>query len=140
MINLNALLAKHWKNEDLNLAPGRHEIDEEFVLRLKGSVVKHGDQMIAPTVSIPLVTTLALFLENAGLNRDVPLELLREALTEAIDDGLDDNQQIRKRIEDVESAINAVKRDLIDELPKIPRTGKVVTKDLKVEVVDLALV
>ena len=64
----------------------------------------------------------------------------RESLTEAIDDGLDDNQQIRKRIEDVESAINAVKRDLIDELPKIPRTGKVVTKDLKVEVVDLALV
>ncbi|HBN74929.1 MAG TPA: hypothetical protein DD473_03725 [Planctomycetaceae bacterium] len=91
--------------------------------------------MIAPTVSIPLVTTLALFWEKAGINQDVALDLLREALTEAMDDGLDDNQVIRQRIEQVETAIKAVKTNLISQLPKIPRTGKVVTNELTVELI-----
>lgn len=132
-MNAQALLAKHWKNDELNLSQGRHQIDEEFVVRVRGSVVKHADQMIAPTVSIPLVTTLALFWEKAGINQDVALDLLREALTEAMDDGLDDNHVIKNRIEQVETAIKAVKNDLIAQLPKIPRTGKVVTDNLIVE-------
>ena len=134
-MNAQALLAKHWKNDELNLSEGRHQINEEFVVRVRGSVVKHADQMIAPTVSIPLVTTLALFWEKAGINQDVALDLLREALTEAMDDGLDDNHVIKNRIEQVETAIKAVKNDLIAQLPKIPRTGKVVTDNLVVELV-----
>ena len=134
-MNAQALLVKHWKNEELNLSEGRHHIDEKFVVRVRGSVVKHADQMIAPTVSIPLVTTLALFWEKAGINQDVALDLLREALTEAIDDGLDDNHVIKQRIEQVETAIKAVKNNLIAQLPKIPRTGKVVTDCLTVELV-----
>ena len=136
-MNAKALLAKHWKNEELNLSEGRHKIDEEFVVRIRGSVVKHSDQMIAPTVSIPLVTTLALFWEKAGINQDVALDLLREALTEAMDDGLDDNHVIKQRIEQVETAIKAVKNDLIAKLPKIPRTGKVITDDLTVEFIPI---
>jgi len=134
-MNAHALLAKHWKNEELNLSEGRHVIDEEFVVRVRGSVVKHADQMIAPTVSIPLVTTLALFWEKAGINQDVALDLLREALIEAMGDGLDDNHVIKNRIEQVGTAIKAVKNDLIAQLPKIPRTGKVVTDNLVVELV-----
>ena len=136
-MNAKALFAKHWKNEELNLSEGRHKIDEEFVVRIRGSVVKHSDQMIAPTVSIPLVTTLALFWEKAGINQDVALDLLREALTEAMDDGLDDNHVIKQRIEQVETAIKAVKNDLIAKLPKIPRTGKVITDDLTVEFIPI---
>ncbi len=132
-MNAQALLAKHWKNEKLNLSEGRHHIDDEFIVRIRGSVVKHQDQMIAPTVSIPLVTTLALFWEKAGINQDVALDLLREAITEAMDDDVDDNYVIKQRIEQVETAIKAVKNDLIAQLPKIPRTGKIVTDNLIVE-------
>jgi len=134
-MNEQALLAKHWKNRELNLSEGQHRIDRTFVVRIRGTVVKHADQMIAPTVSIPLVTTLALFWEKAGINQDVALDLLREAITEAMDDGVDDNHVIKQRIEQVETAIKAVKNDLIAQLPKIPRTGKVVTDDLIVELV-----
>ena len=136
-MNEQALLAKHWKNEELNLPIGQHYIDKEFVVRIRGTVVKHKDQMIAPTVSIPLVTTLALFWEKAGLNQDVALELLREAIAEAMDNGVDDNHVIRQRIEQVETAIKAVKNDLIAQLPKIPRTGKVVTEHLIVETIPI---
>ena len=46
---------------DGDLAPGRHCTDDEFVVWLSGSVEKLGDELVAPTVSIPLITVLALF-------------------------------------------------------------------------------
>ncbi len=47
------------------------------------------------------------------------------------------NHFIKNRIEQVETAIKAVKNDLIAQLPKIPRTGKVVTDTLIVELVSV---
>ncbi len=63
---LRSLVAKKWKDETADLAVGRHRIDEQIVLRIKGTVEKFEDQMVAPTVSIPLVPTLALFWEKCG--------------------------------------------------------------------------
>ena len=134
MANVKALLTKVWKNEEAYLSTGKHDTDQELVVRVQGTVEKHDDQMVAPTVSIPLVTTLALFWEKAGLNRDIALDLLRESLTEAMDDGMDENHQITQRIDDVQTAVKAVKQDLIAQPPKMPRTGKVITKGLNVTV------
>ena len=41
---------------------------------------------------------------------------------------------IKNHIKDVEAAIKAVRTDLIDRLPKMRRSGKVITKDLMVTV------
>jgi len=129
-----ALLAKAFKNEALDLDVGRHYFDEEFVVRVSGSVEKHEDQLVAPTVSIPLVTTLALFFDKCGVTRDHALSMLREAITEAMDDGVNEDAKIKQRIGDVEKAIKAVKDELIAKLPKMKRSGRVVTKDLEVTV------
>src|SRR5688572_5036513 len=106
--NIKGLLAKAWKNEEVDLSPGRHCFDEDVIVRIRGSIEKHDDQLIAPTVSIPLVATLALFWEKAGIGRDKALSLLREAITEAMDEGVNEDRQIRNRIDDVEAAIQAV--------------------------------
>ena len=127
-----ALLAKAFKNEELDLGVGRHFFDEEFVVRVSGSIEKHEDQLVAPTVSIPLVATLALFFDKCGVTRDAALNLLREAITEAMTDGVNENSKIKDRIGDVEKAIKAVKDDLIAKLPKMKRAGRVITKDLEV--------
>ncbi|MCB9924898.1 MAG: hypothetical protein H6822_22150 [Planctomycetaceae bacterium] len=127
-----ALLAKAWKNEDLDLGVGRHYFDEQFVVRVSGSVEKHEDQLVAPTVSIPLVTTLALFFDKCGVTRDAALNLLREAITEAMDENVNEDAKIKERIGDVEKAIKAVKDELIGKLPKMKRSGKVITKNLEV--------
>lgn len=129
-----ALLAKAWKNEELDLGVGRHYFDEQFVVRVSGSVEKHDDQLVAPTVSIPLVTTLALFFDKCGVTRDAALNLLREAITEAMDENVNEDAKIKQRIGDVEKAIKAVKDELIAKLPKMKRSGRVVTKDLEVKV------
>lgn len=135
MENLKALLAKTWKDEELHLEPGRHCFDELLTVRIAGSVEKQADQLVAPTTSVPLILTLALFWEKAGITREHALNMLREAITEAMVEGADQNERIESRMRDVEAAVKAVKDELIAKLPKVRRSGKVVTKDLVVEVV-----
>lgn len=132
--HVKALLAKVWKDEALDLQPGRHEFDEVLTVRVSGTVEKHADQFVVPTTSIPLVLTLALFWKKAGIARDHALCLLREAITEAMVEGADTNERIEARMKDVDSAIKAIKEELIAKLPKAIRSGRVVTKDLQVEV------
>ncbi len=131
---IKALLAKAWKDEDLDLATGRHYFDETVTVRVIGSVEKQGDQLVAPTTSIPLVATLALFWEKAGIARDHALRMLKEAITEAMVEGEDKGEQIQARIKDVETAVKAIKDELIAKLPKAKRSGRVVTKDLEIEI------
>ena len=132
---VKTLLAKKWKNESTEFEVGRHYIDEEIVVRVQGSVEKRADQLVSPTVSIPLIPTLALFWEKAGITRDHALNMLREAITEAMDDGVSEDANIQDRIGDVTTAITAIRKELIDKLPKMKRAGRLDLSDLEVEVV-----
>jgi acyl carrier protein phosphodiesterase len=136
--NAKALLAKSWKNEIADLPVGRHAIDETLLVRVRGEIEKHDDQMIAPTVSIPLVSVLAYFWERAGLERDAAMSMLREAIHEAMTNGQNENAAVLNRIEDVETAIKSVKADLIATLPKMPRAGRLDTKNLSIDVLALS--
>ena len=75
-----------------------------------------------------------MFWEKCGVTRDYALRMLREAITEAMLDGVKEDDHIQSHIKDVEAAIKAVRTDLIDGLPKMRRSGKVITKDLTVTV------
>lgn len=138
LTNAKALLAKSWKNECADLPVGRHEVNETLLVRVRGEIEKHDDQMIAPTVSIPLVSVLAYFWERAGLERDAAMSMLRDAIHEAMANGENEDAAVKKRIEDVEAAIKAVKTDLIATLPKMPRNGKLDTSGLSIDVVALS--
>jgi hypothetical protein len=132
--NVKGLLSKVWKNHIVTLEPGQHHVDEVLTVRLSGTVEKKQDQLIAPTVSLPLITTLALFWEKSGVTKDHALRILKEAITEAITNGVDKDEQIQSRMKDVEKAISTIKQELIAKLPKQKRSGSVVTKNLQVEV------
>ena len=132
--NLMGLIAKAWKDETIDLEPGRYHCDELLTVRISGTVEKKDDEFAAPTVSIPLIPTLALFWEKCGITRDHALRMLREAITEAMLDGVKEDANIQSHIKDVDASIKAVRNDLINQLPKMRRTGKVITKDLTVSV------
>ena len=134
MDNIKGLLAKCWKNETLELEPGHHEFDDTITIRVSGSVQKMDDQYVAPTTSLPTILTLALFWQKCGVTRDHALEMLKEAVTEALTSGKDKDTEIASRMKDVEKSVEAIKRDLIAKLPKQKRAGRVVTKNLTVEV------
>jgi hypothetical protein len=132
---IKSLLAKTWKNEAADLAPGKHFIDEEFVVRVNGTVTKKEDDFAAPTVSIPLIAVLALFWEKCGVTRDAALAMLRDALREAMNADVKEDQQIKERIKDVEKAVKAIKQEIIADLPKMRRAGKLLVGDLDVEMI-----
>ncbi|HVX12169.1 MAG TPA: hypothetical protein VHC22_13390 [Pirellulales bacterium] len=134
MERIEGLLAKVWKDEEVNLKPGRHYFDETLVVRVRGSVEKAHDQHVTPTVSVPLVTTLALFWEKCGVDRDQALKLLREAISEAMAMGEKEDDRIKQQIDDVAEAITAVRKELLERLPKMPRSGRTITQDLEVTV------
>lgn len=134
---LKALVAKSWKDAELDLEPGTHFVDETFLVHVSGTVVKQNDAMVAPTTSLPLIPILALFWEKSGICRDHALRMLKEAITEAMESGsTTKNEQIKARIKDVEASVSAIKTDLIAELPKQRRAGRVITKDLQIEVIN----
>ena len=132
--NLKGLLAKCWKDEPIDLEPGRYFCDEVLTVRVSGTVEKREDEFVAPTVSIPLIPTLALFWEKCGVTRDHALRMLREAVTEAMLDGVKEDAHIQSRIKDVEAAVAEIRSELINRLPKMRRSGKLITKGLTVTV------
>jgi hypothetical protein len=136
---LKSLVAKAWKNEKADLEPGRHHVDEEFLVRISGSVEQRPDEFAAPTVSIPLVPALALFWEKAGIARGPALEMLKQALREAMNKGAKEDPDIQARMKDIEVATKAIRKDLIAELPPMKRTGKLLVKDLDVEIVPVGV-
>lgn len=138
LANTKALLAKSWKNEAADLPVGKHEVNETLIVRVRGEIEKHDDQMIAPTVSIPLVSVLAYFWERAGIERDSAMSMLREAITEAMQENRKEDTAVLKRIEDVETALKSVRQDLIATLPKMPRAGRLDTKNLTIDVLALS--
>ncbi len=109
-------------------------VDGELTVRVSGTVEKQNDQFVAPTTSIPLLLTIALLFQKSGATRESNLRILREAITEAMQEGTDKDENITSYIKDCEAAVQCVKEQLISQLPKVKRSGRVVTKDLCVEV------
>jgi hypothetical protein len=131
---LQALIVKKFKDAEADLDIGRHWIDETVVLRVSGSVERHEDQWIAPTVSIPLIPTIAFFWERLGVERDAAMSVLREAIAEAVRVKTDESPSIKSKMDDVAEAVAAVKRNLIGGLPKMRRAGRTDVSDLAVSI------
>lgn len=79
--SIKALVAKKFKDFDLDLDVGRHWVDETVVLRVSGTVERYEDQWILPTISIPLIPTIAFFWDRLGVGKDAAMGVLREAIT-----------------------------------------------------------
>jgi hypothetical protein len=135
--NVKALIVKKFKDADLDLDVGRHWVDETVVVRVSGTVERHEDQWIAPTVSIPLIPVVAFLLERLGIERNRAVMILREAITEAMRANVEESPSIKSKMDDVAEAVAAVKRDLIGELPKMRRTGRTDVTDLRITVNEL---
>ena len=137
---IKALIVKKFKDSELDLDVGRHWVDETVVVRVSGTVERHEDQWIAPTISIPLIPTIAFFWERLGVEKDRAMSVLRDAITEAMRAKVNESPSIKSRMDDVAEAIAAVKRDLIGELPKMRRGGRTDVSDLQVAFSELTTV
>ena len=135
--SIKALIVKKFKDADLDLDVGRHFIDETVVVRIYGTVERHEDQWILPTVSIPLIPVVAFLWERLGVEREDAMGILRGAIQEAMRAKIDESSSIKSKMDDVSEAVAAVKRDLIGELPKMRRAARTDVSELQVTVNEL---
>ncbi len=135
--SIKALFVKKFKDAELDLDVGRHFINETVVVRISGTVERHEDQWIAPTVSIPLIPVVAFLGERLGVEREEAMGILRGAIQDAMRARINESPSIKSKMDDVAEAVAAVKRDLIGELPKMRRAGRTDVGDLQVTVNEL---
>jgi hypothetical protein len=135
---IKALIVKKFKDAELELGVGRHNVDETFVVRVVGSVEKHEDQWIAPTISIPLIPVIAFFWDRLGVEQDAAMGVLRDAIKEAMLSKTNESPNIKSKMDEVAEAVAAVKTDLIAELPKMRRSGRTDVSDLSVKISELS--
>lgn len=136
--NVKSLIVKKFKDADLVLNVGRSNFDETVVVRLFGSVEKHPDQFCQPTVSVPLISTLAFVFEHLLVDRSNTVSILREAITQAMNANVNEDSAILSRMEHVQESIDFVKKEILQQLPKMRRRGRVDVSDLRITIKDLS--
>jgi len=77
---------------------------------------------------------IAFFWERLGVERGAAMRVLREAMAKAMRAKTDELPSIKSKMDDVAEAVAAVKRNLIQELPKMRRAGRTDVGDLAVSV------
>lgn len=105
------------------LTPGRVSVDETVTFKVKGTVNKGADVEYVPTVSIPLLPTMALLMEKAGFQRENCIKLLSEAMIEAIELQKQGAEVIEEKLKNVKAAMTHVE-SVTNKLPTKIRTGR----------------
>lgn len=114
-------------------AAGTHDVAESITFDVTGQVNVSEDSERTPTVSVPLLPTLALFMRYSGCTGPASLAALERAMREALEAGTDSGEAIAE-VADIEAAEARVV-DAMQALPKVPKKGAVtVRKGFKVEV------
>ena len=122
-----ALLSKMAKSAG-PLDPGSYVVDETVTLRLCGTVDKGDDEIYTPTVDIPLLAVLALFIDGLRgrvqtIQVETIMEILTDAMVAAIAADVKGDKEIAARIRDINTAMERV-REMTAALPQKTRTGK----------------
>lgn len=119
---INAAAAKAARAE---VGPGTYDID--VLVHVTGTVKVGQDTDRTPTVSIPLLSTLALVLHRSGFQRAAAIEIIRSAVTDALLLGKDATEEILK-VSGVNEALDLISNDLIPSLPRSHVKGRVTTQ------------
>ena len=131
---LMGILGKIWSKNAPELEPGLTEVSGQYLLTVSGCVEKGEDTFITPTVSIPLITTLAFLCEKLGVDRDSTVPVLREAIRGAMEAEQKEDGAIKARIRHVSEAVDYVKKEILASLPKMRRQGRLDASNLRVSV------
>lgn len=116
-----AVSDKVCKAERPNLMPGEYEIDT--TINIKGTMTVGEDYDVAPTVSIPLIETVALLLKRMGFQRDGAITIIREVFSEAIALNGRGKGALLKEMPELAAAITMVREEIISKLDRQDRKG-----------------
>lgn len=131
LIGLAKLLEKQAKLVRDGVEAGEYDLDTVVHLHVSGVLEVGEDTSVVPTHKIPWKTVFALFLHHAGITREGAMDKLVLAMQQALTTG-DDAAELLAALAPLEEAESLVQAGL-EALPKEPRRGSVVVKDLSCE-------
>lgn len=129
LLGLSKLLAKEAKGVRGKVRAGEHELDEEILLRVVGTLNVGEDHTYIPTVSMPHKAVLALFVRYCGVTREAALGHLEQAMKDALlkDENAEEMLQAVADLDEAEARVQAT----LEELPQMVRKGAVTVKELQ---------
>jgi xanthine/CO dehydrogenase XdhC/CoxF family maturation factor len=107
------------------LPPGVHHVDTTITFKVTGTVKKNEDEPYTPTAEIPLLPTMALLLEKAGIVGDAAINMLATAMKEALILNEKPEDAIKSKLKDYYAAEKKVLA-MIGDLPEKKRSGKTI--------------
>jgi len=114
------------------LSPGTHEVDA--LVHLTGEIEILEDEQYTPTVSLPLLEIMALFIAHAGFTREHTMALIRQCCGEAIEQTGKAQGSLKDNVDAVKKTLAIVKKEITSKLTEKTRNGKVKCKVEAVEV------
>jgi len=106
-----------------HVRPGVYDIDLD--VKVKGRLTVPAGEFHTPTVSIPLLATLALALRYSGVTREKTKEALLRAATDAVLKGQGVEDTLTSELPWVKKALEELREELGATLPKAFRAGKI---------------
>lgn len=108
------------------------EIEIDTVVRIKGTLKVGADYERTPTVSVPLIETMALLLHNSGFTREKSKSMLIAAMQGALSETGKGQGAIAEAYKEIIAEASKHVTDTLAALPKVTVRGAVTTK-LEVE-------
>ena len=127
LLALGSLKAGSARDE---VAPGNHPVD--FTVRVHGTVKVGEDTEKAPTVRLPHLAVMALFIERMGFQRERAIQILFQCMQDAINLDKDSRETLLNNFPEIRDCENGL-RTMMQSLPPIKERGHVTTK-LAVEI------
>jgi len=125
---LSNLLGKEIKSRRSALSPGVYVVEAGSFDLPGGTVTVGADEMVTPTVSVPLLNVLTIALHRAGFQREGIMALVVEAAREAINNGKKIGPELDATAAYVAQGVKELQATFAADLPKVNRVGKVGVK------------
>lgn len=119
------ILEAEAKQEREDIDPGEYKIKDLYFLDVNARVNVRENEKYTPTVSIPLKSTLALFMQYTGVTGDHAVRALQQAMTDALEQKEKGDKAVKNKVKEVENVEKKVKEQVTSKLPKKDRKGAV---------------
>ena len=107
---------------------GATVVKGQVVVDVDAVISKSPDELYAPTVHIPYLKVFAEFAKLSGITRNVALKNFRTAMVNSLTNGTDAEAELDNLVDELDKFENIVKEEVINQLPKQTRKGKVSVK------------
>lgn len=107
---------------------GETRVQGQIVLDVDAVISKQADELYTPTMHIPYLKVFANFAKISGITREKALSNFREAMIASLNNDTEASAELEQLVPQLEEFETMIKEEVLQNLPKQLRKGKVSVK------------